>query len=96
VVNVPHATNKRAQLKASVSDDSVYVRIYDAESPNFINSTGVCDMFIGDHMFAPDMRHRLRMMVGEALIVAIEQARDAGYSQAQSDIRRALGIKDPR
>jgi hypothetical protein len=70
----------------------VYVKVIDPETAPPFNATGVCDMFIGDHMFEVDMRSALRMMVARALVTAIERARDIGYRQAQSDIRDALGI----
>lgn len=92
IANIPHASNKRAELVASVKDDSVYVQVIDPKTAPPFNAIGVCDMFIGDHMFAPAMRDDLRMMVGRALVFVIEKARDAGYRQAQSDIRDALGI----
>lgn len=92
VVNVPHASNKRAQLTPSVENETVYIKIIDPQTAPPFNATGVCDMFIGDHMFTADMRDALRMMVGRALVTAIEQGRDAGYSQAQADIRKALGV----
>lgn len=92
VVNIPHAKNRRAVLTPSVDGQTAYVKSVDPEMAEPYNSAGVCDMFIGDHMFEADKRDSLRMMVAQALITAIEQARDIGYRQAQSDIRDALGV----
>lgn len=92
MVNVPHAKNKRAQLTPIVENEMVYVKVIDHEMAPPFNATSVCDMFIGDHMFEADMREALRMMVGQALVFAIERARDIGYRQAQSDIQDALGV----
>lgn len=92
LVNIPHSKNKRADLKASVEDQTVYIKVVDPEGEAPYNSCGVGDMFIGDHMFEPDKRDALRLMVGGALVRAIEAAREIGYRQAQSDIRDALGI----
>lgn len=92
IVNVPHASNKRAELQTSVEGQTVYVRVVDPQGESPYNSSGVCDMFIGDHMFEPDKRESLRRMVGQAIITAIENAREVGYRQAQADIRSALGV----
>jgi hypothetical protein len=92
LVNVPHANNKRAQLTPSVEQQTVYIKVIDPQTAPPFNASLVCDMFIGDHMFTPEMRNDLRMMVGRALVTAIEHARDIGYRQAQSEIRDALGI----
>jgi len=92
IMNVPHAKNDRAQLTASVDGQTVHIRVVDPKGEPPYNSCGVGDMFIGDHMFEPDKRDALRMMVGEALIRAIDAARAVGYRQAQTDIRAALGI----
>lgn len=94
IVNVPHASNKRAQLTPSVEKETAYVKVIDPMTAPPFNASGVCDMFIGDHMFEPNMRNDLRMMVARALVTAIEQARDVGYRQAQADIRAAIGIID--
>lgn len=79
IVNVPHANNKRAELQASVEDQTVYVRAVDPKGESPYNSSSVCDMFIGDHMFEPEKREGLRLMVGKAIITAIENAREVGY-----------------
>ena len=92
LVNVPPASNKRAQLTPSVENETVYVKVIDPKIAPPFNSISVCDMYIGDHMFNADMRDALRMMVGQALVTAIEHARDIGYRQAQADIRQALGV----
>lgn len=92
IVNIPHASNKRALLVASVENETVYVKVVDPQKEEPFNACGVCDMFIGDHMFEPDKRDSLREMVGRAIISAIENAREVGYRQAQADIRGALGI----
>lgn len=92
VVNIPHAGNKRTQLQVDLAHQTVNINVVDTETPPPFNATSVCDLYIGEHMFEPSMRDRLRGMVGEAIISVIEQARDAGYRQAQEDIRRALGI----
>jgi hypothetical protein len=92
VVNIPLSSNKSVELVASVMDDSAWVRVVDSKlSPPF-NSSGVCDLHIGDHMFAPDKRDDLRLMVAKAIAFAIEKGRDAGYAHAQAEIRAALGI----
>ena len=91
IVNIPHASNKRAELTASVDGGHARVRVVDPKGEPPYNSCGVCDLFIGDHMFEPDKRDDLRMMVARAFVTAIEKGRDAGYAQAQADIRAALG-----
>lgn len=92
VVNIPHASNKRAELTAFAEDGHAKVKVVDPGIEPPYNACGVCDMFIGDHMFEPDKRDDLRMMVARALVTAIEKGRDAGYRQAQADIRNALGV----
>lgn len=92
IVNIPHANNKRAELIASVDQGHAKVTVVDSQGTPPYNSCGVCDLYIGDHMFEPEKRDDLRMMVGRALVLAIEKGRDAGYAQAQADIRGALGI----
>jgi hypothetical protein len=64
VVNIPHANNKRAELTACVENDYAKVKVVDPVGQPPYNSCGVCDLFIGDHMFEPDKRDDLRMMVG--------------------------------
>lgn len=93
IVNIPHADNTRARLTASVENETAYVKVIDPNEVSPINATGVCEMFIGEHMFEPDKRDCLRMMVAKAIVFAIQRGRDAGYSQAQADIRGALGVK---
>lgn len=92
VVNIPHADNKRAELTASVDSGHAKVTVVDPKIEPPYNFCGVCDLYIGEHMFEPDKRDDLRMMVARALVTAIEKGRDAGYSQAQANIRAALGI----
>lgn len=92
VVNIPHASNKRAELTASVESDHAKIRVVDPKGEPPYNSCGVCDLFIGDHMFEPEKRDDLRLMVARAIVTAIEKGRDAGYAMAQADIRSALGI----
>lgn len=72
---------------------TVYVKVVDDKGDPPYNTCGVCDMFIGDHMFEPDKRDYLRQMVGDAIVRAIHAGRDVGYKQAQADIRSALGVK---
>lgn len=93
VVNIPHASNARAVLTASVERDHAKVAVVDPKMEAPYNSCGVCDLFIGEHMFEPGKRDALRKMVADALVTAIEKGRDAGYAQAQTDIRRSLGIR---
>lgn len=93
IVNVPHAKNKRAELVASVENQTAYVKVIDPQTAPPFNACRVCDLFIGDHMFEPVMRNDLRMMVAKAIISAIEAGRDVGYRQAQADVRGALGIE---
>jgi len=92
VVNIPHAENKRAVLSGSADAGHAKVRVVDPKIDPPYNSCGVCDLFIGEHMFEPENRDHLRKMVADALVTAIEKGRDAGYAQAQADIRKALGI----
>jgi hypothetical protein len=90
IVNVPEASNKDVDLVVSIDGSNVYVKAVDKRSE--FNSSGVCDLFIGEHLFEPDKHDWLRKMVGDAIVTAILQARDIGYRQAQDDIRRAIGI----
>ena len=92
IVNVPRANDDRAQLVEVVENQTVCIKVIDPKTAAPFNATGVCDMYIGDHMFEPTMRDDLRHMVGKALITAIESAREVGYRQAQADIRKALGV----
>jgi hypothetical protein len=92
VTNIPHADNKRAQLTPSVEHDHAKVRVIDPQIAPPYNSSGVCDLYIGAHMFTPENHDALRMMVARALVVAIEHGRGAGYAQAQADMRAMLGL----
>lgn len=92
LVNVPHASNKRAQLTPIVENQTVYIKVIDPQTAAPFNSTGVGNLFIGDHLFDANDRDGIRMIVGRALVTAIEAARDIGYRQAQADIRGALGV----
>jgi hypothetical protein len=91
VVNIPHASNKSARLTSKVDGQKAAVVVADDLKPSF--TLGVCDLHIGDHMFEPHMRDNLRMMVADAIRVAITQGRDAGYAHAQSDFRNLLGVR---
>lgn len=93
VVNIPHADNERAILEASVDNDHAKVRVVDPKREPPYNSSGVCDLYIGDHMFEADKRDDLRMMVARALVTALEKGRNAGYAYARADIRAALGVQ---
>jgi hypothetical protein len=93
LTNVPHHRDS-AELDVRVKDGNVRVVAIAPKDRdlNPDNWWGVGDLYIGDHMFKPEMQDHLRMMVGRALISAIYQARDIGYRQAQRDIRDALGL----
>ena len=94
LTNVPHHKD-RTELDVRVKGGTVKVVAIDPKDRdlNPDNWWGVGDMYIGDHMFKPEMQDSLREMVGRALVAAIYRARDIGYRQAQNDIRDALGIK---
>lgn len=92
VTNIPHAANKRAQLTPSAAQDHAKVCVIDPKAPPMYNSCGVCDLYIGPHMFKPENHDHLRLMVAGALVSAIEAGRAAGYKQAQADMRAALGV----
>lgn len=96
LMNVPHAGNKRAQLTPSIENQTIHIRVIDPQTAPPFTSCGVGDLYIGDHLFDADDRDGIRMIVGRALITAIEKARDIGYRQAQADIRNALGISSSR
>lgn len=90
LVNVPPACAKEIKIRAIVEDETIkIVRAKKSATEN--DWLGMGDFFVGDHMLArPD---DLRQMIGRELVSAIIMARDAGYAQAQAEIRDALGIK---
>lgn len=92
VVNIPHAGNKHAELTALVENNHAKVKVVNLTKSPPYNSCDVCGLYIGDHMFEPNNRDDLRMMVGRAIVTALEKGRDAGYRQAQQDIQAALGV----
>lgn len=92
IVNIPHADNKRAVLTATTDRDHAKVMVVDPEVESPYNACGVCALYIGEHMFDTDKHDTLRLMVANAIRFAIEKGREAGYAQAQADIRRALDI----
>jgi hypothetical protein len=91
LTNIPHPKD-RTELDVVVKDNSVKVVVIDPKDRGTDKWWGVGDVYIGDHMFKPDMQDQLRVMVGRAIVSAIYQARDVGYRQAQRDIRNALGV----
>ena len=94
LTNVPHHKD-RTELDVRVKDGTVRVVAIDPKDRelNPDNWWGVGDVYIGDHMFKPEMQNSLREMVGRHLVAAIYRARDIGYRQAQNDICNALGVK---
>lgn len=94
LTNVPHHKD-RTELDVRVENDIVKVVAIDPKDSNLNpdNWWGVGELYIGDHMFKPEMQNSLREMVGRALVSTIYRARDIGYRQAQRDIRDALGVK---
>ena len=91
LTNIPHHKD-RSELDVVVKEGSVKVVAIDPKDRGTDKWWGVGDIYIGDHMFKPDMQEHLRVMVGRAIASAICQARDVGYRQAQRDIRNALGV----
>jgi hypothetical protein len=89
LTNIPHSRDK-TELDVRIKDGSIKVVVVDPKPEKRDEWYGVCDLYIGDHLF--EKPEDLRMMVGRALITAIYQARDVGYRQAQRDIRYALGL----
>lgn len=91
LTNIPHA-KANAEIVARV--DGAHVKLVCVDKGHRddpMRSSGIGDLYIGDHMFErPD---DLRAMVGQALVFAIEKGRAVGYAQAQGDIRDALGIE---
>ena len=90
LVNVPHHTS-RCKVETRIKNGSVHIVLHDPkiEKKEFAD-LGMCDLYIGEHMF--DKPDELRKMVGDAMRYLILEARDAGYRQAQADIRGALGM----
>lgn len=52
--------------------------------------SGMSSSYVGDHMLAKP--EALRQMYANDLATAVRMGRDAGYAQAQEDMRRAMGI----
>jgi hypothetical protein len=92
VVNIPHHKNDVLELVASVENQTAHVKVVSKKVSPPYNLSGVCDLYIGDHMFEDDKRDALRLMVANAMITCIRAAREVGYLQAQADIRKALGM----
>lgn len=89
LVNVPSA-KASLSIEGRVNGMSAEVVCVDPKAEAPFNRTGMADLYIGDHMLAKP--NDLRKMVADALAFAVRAGRDAGYSQAQADIRQALGV----
>ena len=53
----------------------------------------IADIYVGDHLFEPDKQELLRKMYGQDVVFALNRGIQLGYAKAQSDIRKALGVK---
>ncbi len=93
VTNIPPKANKSVELRGFVEGDRVMVvsieHALPAESRDWAQ---VCEMSIDQHHL--DRPEVLRRMVADSLASVVRLARDAGYKQAQHEIRLALGM-DP-
>lgn len=92
IVNVPNASETNINLEVDVQHMTVFIKAVDKNRLTDYNSSVVCRIFVGDHMFQEENREDMRKMIGREIASAIIQARDIGYRQAQWDIRAALGI----
>lgn len=87
MTNVPIAAS-RHQIKAHVNGENIDIR--HVEQPGTMG-WGMSSLYLGDHMLTRP--EELRQMVGDAIAFAITAGRDAGYRQAQADIRQSMGAK---
>ena len=87
ITNIPTAAS-RYQIKALVHGETIEIR--QVQQPGTMG-LGMTSMYVGDHMLVQP--EALRQMIGNAVAFAVEAGCEAGYAQAQYDIRRALNAR---
>ena len=85
--NIPAKADKDVEIVGSVNGQNVSVHIVDKQGGHW----GISSSYVGDHML--ERPEALRQMIADSVANAIRAGREAGYAQAQRDIRLALGIK---
>jgi hypothetical protein len=93
MTNVP-VKDDRLSIRVEVKDEHVIlwqVRANDPENDEY--AWRIAEVFIGDHMFAPEKRDMLRDKIGNDIVTALNRGIELGYAKAQADIRQALGIR---
>lgn len=88
LVNVPTETSE-LEINGIVDGETIRI-VCQAKGSAPSDYIIMTDTYVGDHMFAKPAD--LRRMYANDLASAIRMARDAGYAQAQAEIRAALGI----
>lgn len=94
LTNVPSAASG-LEIKPFVEGETIYIVCAPKNGKwRDGNSVSMTTTFVGDHML--EKPQALREMYAHDLALVISMARDAGYAQAQAEIRAALGIRDHR
>jgi hypothetical protein len=89
LVNVPAASEKEIEIQPRVDGQNVMlVRIRKGAPPN--QWVRMADTYIGDNLLSRPQA--LREKIAWEMAYLVQAARDAGYAQAQYEIRQALGI----
>jgi hypothetical protein len=90
LTNVP-SKDSNMEIRGHVEGENIYI-IAAVKGSKWRDghSVSMTTDFIGDHMMQKP--HDLRQMYADSLAAAIRLGREAGYAQAQADIRAALGV----
>lgn len=90
LINVPHADDKNKRLEVAIEGETICVWCVDKTQESPYDRVKVCDLYVGEHMFAFDRQYELRLMIGRSIVSAIEQARDRGYDNMYGECRIKL------
>jgi hypothetical protein len=93
LTNVPKKSDD-LEIKGIVDGENIRIVCAKRHADANDDWLGMADSYLGDHMLTKPAA--LRKMYADDLVTAIRLARDAGYAQAQHDIRLALGISRER
>jgi hypothetical protein len=90
VCNIPAPTDNRSEIEYAVDGDRIKIVARRRDRDYGMQETVIFEDTFPDHL-ATDLR-TLRIMFAARLAWCIKDARDIGYEQAKSEIRRVLGI----
>ncbi|WP_454627817.1 hypothetical protein [Bradyrhizobium cenepequi] len=89
LTNVPRKADRGVEMRVEVAgNDIVLWNVNKSDDRGSKMET----IYVGSHMLMADNQTQLLEMLGREMLHLIVAARDAGYKQAQQDIKQALGL----